>query len=703
MGSRNTGELRDELITALTRAADTALPLIERHEAFAVVMRRFQDLAYGYALSQLGEVEPARDAAQEAFLQAWKSLPELREPAAFPAWFRRILHTCCHRHVRSKRLTTSLETAACLADPADGPFEATQRSELRRTVSNTIRSLPERERTVTTLFYINEYSQNEIAAFLEAPLTTVQKRLQSARRRLRQRLGPQLNERTIPMVQDTVQQARPSQDAHFVSSVQLFNAVQTGDVEAVRAILAADPTLVGATHRGIWGERAPLHLAAEKGYTEIACLLLEHGADVMARDQGDNATSLHWAAGEGHLDVLQLLIDHGAEVNADDDMHLRGPLGWAMCFQVEHKVVADALLAAGATPNVFHAIALDRPELIRALVNEDPEVLNQRMSLCEDFGTPLHFAIEKSRHEVVSLLLELGADFGAVTGSGRTPLFHAIAAKNDVIRDLLLQHGAQIDLLTAIVLNDTARVEAELAKALPEPALNPALLVAAEHGRTAIVDRLLALGASVDCTGQVEWIRGATPLAAAAYRGHTETIRRLLAAGVDPNHRDEYPGAMPIHHAAISGHTAAVAALMEGGADPTLRDKVWEGDALGWAAECKQTETIDYLLKRGIPIGFARAAYLNRLDLMRTMLDADPSVLNSKDKYGTALHQASLHGFTEIVRFLLERGADTQATNRNGDSVLMMLHKAKAGLASPSGLPEHVEIERLLIEAGATR
>ena len=49
-----------------------------------------------------------------------------------------------------------------------------------------IRLLPDHERTVTTLFYINGYSQQEIAAFLEVPITTVQKRMQYARQHLKE-------------------------------------------------------------------------------------------------------------------------------------------------------------------------------------------------------------------------------------------------------------------------------------------------------------------------------------------------------------------------------------------------------------------------------------------------------------------------------------------------------------------------------------
>jgi hypothetical protein len=60
-------------------------------EAFGSIVRRFQDMAVGYAASRLGDFDLAEDAAQEAFLEAWRDLPRLREPAAFSSWLRRIV------------------------------------------------------------------------------------------------------------------------------------------------------------------------------------------------------------------------------------------------------------------------------------------------------------------------------------------------------------------------------------------------------------------------------------------------------------------------------------------------------------------------------------------------------------------------------------------------------------------------------------
>ena len=162
----------EELSTLVIRAQSGEV------DAYGEVVSRFQDMAVGYGYSLLGDFHLAQDAAQEAFLEAYRDLPNLREPAAFPGWFRRIAFKHCDRIARRKRVVTvPLELAAEL--PAEGadPADAVQRRELRESVLAAIRSLPDAERETTTLFYIDGYSQQDIAGFLEVPVGTVKSRL----------------------------------------------------------------------------------------------------------------------------------------------------------------------------------------------------------------------------------------------------------------------------------------------------------------------------------------------------------------------------------------------------------------------------------------------------------------------------------------------------------------------------------------------
>ncbi len=170
-------------------AADSSLPAARRLEAFGQIVQRFQDMAYGCAYAVLGDFHLAQDATQEAFLTAYRQLADLRQPRAFPPWLRRIVLSQCSRLTRRQRpRTASLDAAAGVASGQAGPGETLQKREIRDQVLAAIRALPEHQRMGTTLFYINGYSQKDIAEFLEVPLTPVKKRLADSRSKLKQRM-----------------------------------------------------------------------------------------------------------------------------------------------------------------------------------------------------------------------------------------------------------------------------------------------------------------------------------------------------------------------------------------------------------------------------------------------------------------------------------------------------------------------------------
>ncbi len=196
------------LIDTITAPGAT---IIERHEAFAEIVARFQDMAYGCAYAVLGDSYLAEDAAQEAFITAWQKLPQLREPEAFPGWFRRIVLTQCNRLTRAKRLPfVPLDASQGIAAPDTDPGALAEKRDLRARVLAAIKALPENERMVTTLFYVDGYTHADISAFLEVPTTTVAKRLHNARARLKE---------SLEMFKEDLQTHRPSRDDRFAESV----------------------------------------------------------------------------------------------------------------------------------------------------------------------------------------------------------------------------------------------------------------------------------------------------------------------------------------------------------------------------------------------------------------------------------------------------------------------------------------------------
>ena len=211
-------------------------------EAFALLVERFQDMAYGYAYAFLNDFSLAQDVAQEAFIEAYLFLPDLRQPVAFPAWFKRILFKHCDRLVRGKQgQTQSLEAVEELASGLPGPGSLAEQHELAQQVRAVILGLPIDQRIATTLYYINGYSQQEIASFLDVPAKTVKSRLHSSRLKLKERMVDMVedelkkNPLSENFTRDTVERA--IRRAHDLNQVERY-----GEAEVIlRDILSQVP------------------------------------------------------------------------------------------------------------------------------------------------------------------------------------------------------------------------------------------------------------------------------------------------------------------------------------------------------------------------------------------------------------------------------------------------------------------------------
>lgn len=268
-----------EIELLIDRATESRWALKEKQRAFGEIVRRYQDLAYGYAYAVVGDFQLAEDAAQEAFLAAWRNLDQLRTPSAFTGWFKRIVLSQCSRLTRGRHLdTVPLEAASALPCSEEDPQRALEREELRLRVHAAVQALPERERIVTSLFYISEYSLKEVAAFLELPLTTVKKRLWSARQKLRESM--------LDQVKDTLSETRPSRDERFASTVALYNEALDSLVAKLkqdRYVLAA--ILCGSlSYDEVW-EKSDIDLVivgTEEKKPDKSFCLVENGIDVHA-------------------------------------------------------------------------------------------------------------------------------------------------------------------------------------------------------------------------------------------------------------------------------------------------------------------------------------------------------------------------------------------------------------------------------------
>src|SRR5215213_3496537 len=168
-----------------------------------------------------------------------------------------------------------------------------------------------------------------------------------------------------------------------------FAACRAGDAGALRALLAADPSLVG--ERSVEGATG-LHVAVR--HVDAVRALLEHGADPNARDLSDNAYPLHAAGGLGGVEVVRALLDAGGDVHGVGDAHQLEVIGWATCFglTIPEDVLA-LLIERGARHHIFSAIAVQDLELIERVVEENPDALSRRLSKFEQGQTALHYVI----------------------------------------------------------------------------------------------------------------------------------------------------------------------------------------------------------------------------------------------------------------------------------------------------------------------
>ena len=123
-------------------------------------------MAFACAYAELGDAYLAEDVAQDAFVVAWQKLDQLLEPNAFPGWFKRIVLSQCNRLTRGKRLQiVPLDVGAASPTTDPGPHIVAEKHEILNKVLKAIKALPDNERLVTTLFYVNGYTQNDIGQF----------------------------------------------------------------------------------------------------------------------------------------------------------------------------------------------------------------------------------------------------------------------------------------------------------------------------------------------------------------------------------------------------------------------------------------------------------------------------------------------------------------------------------------------------------
>jgi RNA polymerase sigma factor (sigma-70 family) len=597
-----------------------------------------------YATSILGDYCLAEDVAQESFVDAYRTLPTLREPAAFAAWFRRIVFKHCDRVTRRKRLpATGLDAMLDMASREPSPHDILEQAETRNALRAAIARLSDAEQQVVLLYYMSEQSHAAIAEFLEVTANTVKTRLYSARQRLRAYMAD---------IEKNLDAARPSRDARFAETVQrlirpadltgnrklfwtsgigsdlwdIFCACITGDLETVKRLIEKEPPIA----RAYYEYRTPIAFAVRHNQVELAAYLLDHGASLF----GTSGELLDVARQRGYTDMARLLETRFAS------LHGATAKGEPIAMAIRERDLAR----------------------LRRLLDKDPSLVHAGDARSNQ---PIHWAVMTRQLDMIDELLHRGADINAQRGDGARPIqltngdygyrgwVHArdAPATPRQVLDHLRARGAYVDICTACYIGDIARVRELLAD------------------DASLANRPSDYVSYYACSG--------TPMRNAAGGGQIDIVKLLLDHGADPNLPEEgiAPRGHGLYAAVYNGHYDIAKLLLEHGAYPnppveSSADGVGIAIARGdkrmiellalhgatWEIHMHPGEGLTYadIVATGLRRSINILAIYNDLDTAAATLAANPALADDEE----ALKAAAASGHEEFVRLLLRHQPD---------------------------------------------
>jgi ankyrin repeat protein len=364
---------------------------------------------------------------------------------------------------------------------------------------------------------------------------------------------------------------------------------------------------------------------------------------------------------------------------------------------------AACALAAWAEPPLVDAAMNGDIKTVRGLLRATVDVNAAQ----PDGMTALHWAVHRNDAEMARALLTAGADFRAANRTGARPLYLAAINGNPELITLLLEAGEDpnavltseaetVLMLTAhtgnpaavaVLLDRGASVNAQQLRG------QTAAMWAAAEGHAAVLEVLIARGADLSLSSAASTkaerrpAGGMTALLFAAREGHMDAVRVLVEGGADVNQTGA-DSTSPLLIAVVNGHYDVASTLMDHGAHPSIADS--NGRTPLYAA-------IDL---RNVQWSQAPAPELpqeRHMALIRQLLDAGADLttkITGKVKHrgsfdmrwtdlkgGTPFLRAAWNGDVEVMRLLLEHGADPKVATDKNETALLLL----AGAGWPLG------------------
>ena len=431
----------------------------------------------------------------------------------------------------------------------------------------------------------------------------------------------------------------------------LHDAARNGNIAQAEELIAQ---CYDINEQDLWGQ-TPLHYAARDGYESFVRLLCCKGANVNAKNQDGN-TPLNEAAFHGCKDVVLLLCEIGADVNlADKDG--KTPLYKAannrndavVSLLCEYSANANIINKDGWTP-LHCASAKGYGSIVSLLCDKGAAVNVQNKS----GYTPLHEASARGNESIVCLLIRKGANVNVQNQSGYTPLHWAVINNHDLLFYVLLSYGANYSI---------TNIQGQSAHDL---VMQKGFIKEFNHAVDK-VQRLSSMKELMFSEGEL---------------GHNP--RSLIA----PQFRDAPNKVSGIYSFLISRLCS-----------------VDKGRVHEIASGCPFTKSyfnkkfVETLIKDSGSLFASGLNFLNRAirrgdkDAIARILEAKSEDVNSSSISGNRiLHDASFYGDADIVRLLIDAGADVHAVNRRGLSAhhyaLISGHRAVARLLEKRGYNE---------------
>ena len=451
--------------------------------------------------------------------------------------------------------------------------------------------------------------------------------------------------------------------------------------------------------------------AAQAGDQILVNALITCGAAYHLPDQhGNNA--LHAAVKARQWSVCSYLLARGANPNTSDrsGVYTLTYLAKAFAEGDEETAVIVAKLIA---PLLAKGYRLDRviqdfeaPELdslettILEILQSDLDryflyldlLYADNIDLAYGRGqTPLMFAAKHGHLPTLQRLIEKGASVNITDNHGMTPLISAAGRGHlTTVQALLSAPGIDINansLIAATALHMAARLgKDEVVKALINKGANinitdnagvTPLMSAAGRGHLTTVQTLLSVpGIDINAKSFI----GKTALHMAADYGKDEVVKTLINRGANINITDN-DGLTPLMSATLLGHLTTVQALLSApGIDINAKSLIGK-TALQTAADYGKYEFVKALINKGANINITdnagvtpliSAAGWGHLTTVQALLSVPGIDMNAKSLMGaTALHMAARFGKDEVVKALINKGANVNITDNVGMTPLM--------------------------------